>query len=71
LEIEIIPEGERSDVLRQDGPWFEIRFRNGRHLTLSDDNEGCTPDEVNSIAAYIADRSFVPLKKRKDSQPRR
>ena len=68
--LEKIPDGERSDSLAKNGPWYSIEFRDGSHMTLSLDNEGITSDELNTIAQFLADRSGLRWKKRSDARVR-
>jgi hypothetical protein len=70
VSLETIPDGERSESIRQNGPWYSIKFKNGRSIDLSDDNEGCTHDELRAMATYIADRSGLTWERRSDAQKR-
>jgi len=68
--LEVIPVGERSDTIRQDGPWYSIKFQSGRSITWGHDNEGTTHDELNAMATYVADRSGLPWTRRSDARAR-
>jgi len=68
--LEMIPKGERSESIRQNGPWYSVQFRGGRYMTLSGDNEGCGPDELRAITAYIAERSQLKWERRRDARAR-
>lgn len=68
--LEMVPEGERSESLRKNGPWYSVEFESGRFITLSDDNEGITRDELRAMAVYIADRSGRAWVRRRDSRIR-
>lgn len=70
VSLETIPDGMRSESIKQDGPWYSVRFWNGRSLTLSEENEGTTLDELRAITAYIADRSGVVWARRIDARAR-
>lgn len=68
--LETIPAGWRSDVLVQNGPWYSIRLRSGRVVTLSTDNEGTTRVELVQIAEFISQRSGVEWEIRGDAHRR-
>ncbi len=68
--LETIPDGERSDSLKENGPWYSITLRSGRSITLSLDNEGTTPNELTAMTKFVADRSGFEWKRRTDSRPR-
>jgi hypothetical protein len=68
--LEMIPDGERSDSIKQNGPWYSINFKSGRSITLSDDIEGSTRTELSAMAAFIADRSGLAWARRSDARPR-
>jgi hypothetical protein len=70
VSLETVPDGERSESITRDGPWYSIKFKNGRSIDLSDDNEGCTRDELSAMTAFIADRSGLAWARRQDSRPR-
>jgi hypothetical protein len=65
-----IPDGERSESLRQNGPWYSIKLRSGRTIILSLDNEGTTPDELEAMATFVADRSGLSWVRRSDTSVR-
>jgi hypothetical protein len=65
-----IPEGERSDSLKQNGPWYSIELRSGRTIILSLDNESTTPDELEAMATLVADRSGLSWGSRSDTRVR-
>ena len=68
--LETIPDGWRSESLVQNGPWFSINLRSGRTITLSDDNEGITPEELAGVTSFIASRSGLDWVRRRDAHPR-
>jgi hypothetical protein len=70
VSLETIPDGERSESIHQDGPWYSIKFKSGPSITLSPDNEGSTDDELRAMATYIADRSGLTWERRSDAQKR-
>lgn len=67
--LETIPSGEWSDSVSKDGPWYSVKFRGGRSITLSEDNEGTTLDELTAMTAFIAERSGRAWVRRSDSRP--
>ena len=69
--LETIPAGERSESISRNGPWYSISFKSGRSITLSDDNEGTTVEELNAMTAFLADRSGRVWVRRSDSRRRR
>jgi hypothetical protein len=66
--LETIPDGQRSESLRQDGPWYCINLKSGRSIDLSDGNEGCTRDELSAMTTFIADRSGLAWRRRSDAR---
>jgi hypothetical protein len=68
--LETIPDGERSESLRQNGPWYAIKLRSGRSITLSTDNEGLTSDELSALTSFVADRSGLVWVRRSDARVR-
>lgn len=68
--LETIPEGDRSESIQQNGPWYAIHFKTGRYIALSEDNEGLSPDELRSIVAFVAEGVGLDWKPREDSRPR-
>lgn len=68
--LETIPAGERSESLRQNGPWYSIELRSGRSITWSLDNEGTTQDELTAIATFVAQRSGLAWATRSDARAR-
>jgi len=66
VSLETIPDGERSESITQDGPWYSIKLKSGRFITLSDDNEGSTREELVAMTSYIADRSGLTWVRRSD-----
>jgi len=68
--LETIPDGERSDSLKQNGPWYSIRLRSGRSITWSLENEGTTQDELAAMAAFVARRSGLAWARRSDTRAR-
>lgn len=67
--LKTIPDGDRSDSIRQDGPWYSITLTSGRYITLSHDNEGSTDEELRAMAAYVAKRSGLNWVRRSDARP--
>jgi len=70
VSLETIPDGERSESITQNGPWYSIEFKSGRSITLSDDNEGSMLDELRAMTAYIADHSGQRWVRRSDARAR-
>lgn len=68
--LETIPNGERSESIRQDGPWYSVKFKGGRSFTLSEDNEGTTHEELTAMTAFIAERSGLVWARRSDARSR-
>jgi hypothetical protein len=68
--LETIPAGQRSESISKDGPWYSVKFKGGRSITLSDDNEGITFEELTAMTAFIADRSGLVWERRRDARPR-
>ena len=66
--LETIPDGDRSDSLDKNGPWYSIKLKSGRSISFSEDNEGCTREELSAMAAFIADRSGRAWVRRTDSR---
>jgi hypothetical protein len=66
--LETIPDGERSDSIKQNGPWYSIKLKSGRFITISDENEGSTPDELAAMAALVADRSGLAWGRKSDAR---
>jgi hypothetical protein len=70
VSLEMIPDGQRSESIRQNGPWYSIKFKSGRSITLSPDNEGITREELIAMSAYIADRAGRTWLRRSDARRR-
>lgn len=68
--LETIPDGEHSDSIGQSGPYYCIKLKSGRCITLSDDQEGITREELRAVTDYVANRSGLEWVKRRDSRPR-
>lgn len=68
--LEAIPAGQRSDSLKQDGPWYSIKLRSGRSITWSLDNEGTTQDELTAMTTFVAQRSGLAWETRSDARAR-
>jgi hypothetical protein len=68
--LETIPDGERSESINRDGPWYSIRLRSGRSITWSLDNEGITQDELTAITTFVAQRSGLEWVRRSDTRAR-
>ena len=64
--LETIPDGERSDFLNEDGPWYSVKLQSGRDITWSLENEGITKDELTAMAAFIANRSGLAWARRSE-----
>ena len=69
--LETIPNGARSESNRKNGPWYAIQMRDGRKITLSEDNEGITPDRLRDITTYISEKSGLTWTLRHDVHARR
>lgn len=67
--LSMIPDNERSDSLKKNGPWYSVEFKSGRSIDFSLDNEGATKKELHEIANHIAQRSGLTWKKVSDSKP--
>lgn len=70
VSLETIPDGERSESLKQNGPWYSITLRSGRSITWSLDNEGTTQDELTAIATFVSQRSGLAWATRSDARAR-
>jgi hypothetical protein len=68
--LEAIPDGQRSDSIAQNGPWYSLTFQRGGSITLSHDNEGTTPAELTAMTSHIAKRSGLVWRRRADVRPR-
>ena len=68
--LETIPNSERSDALKQNGPWYSVKLRSGRSITWSLDNEGMTHDELTAMATFVARRSGLAWARRSDARAR-
>ena len=68
--LETIPDGERSESLKQNGPWYSIKLRSGRSIEWSLENEGITQDELTAIATFVARRSGLAWAGRSDARAR-
>jgi hypothetical protein len=68
--LETIPAGEWSSSIKQGGPWYSIKLRSGRSITLSDDNESITPDELTAMTSFVANRSGLIRVRRSDARAR-
>jgi hypothetical protein len=66
--LETIPDGERSNSIAQDGPWYLVRLKDGQSITLSHENEGVTAEELRAMTTYIADRSGIRWARKNDSR---
>ena len=64
--LENIPDGEWSESVKQKGPWYSVKFKNGQSLTMNLNNEGTTREELTKISTYIAERSGREWAKRSD-----
>lgn len=71
VSLETIPEGQRSDSITQNGPWYSVRLKDGYSLSLCEDNEACTTEVLNAIATYIGERSGLKWERRSDARVRR
>ncbi len=69
--LETIPDGERSDSISKDGPWYSIKLKSGRSIDLSEDNEGMTRDELQAMIKFISDHTRLTWVRRKDARPHR
>lgn len=68
--LETVPDGERSESLVQNGPWYSINLKSGRRIWMSLDNEGSDRETLQSLADFIARRSGLTWVRRRDSRPR-
>ena len=68
--LKTIPDGERSESLIQNGPWYSVRLTSGRTIPLSPANEGTTPEELQAMTQFIAKQSGQDWEKWEDSQRR-
>jgi hypothetical protein len=68
--LETIPDGERSDSLKQNGPWYSVNLQGGRNITWSLDNEGITQDELTAMTTFVANRSGLAWARRSDTRAR-
>ena len=68
--LETIPDGERSDSLNRNGPWYSIKLRSGRSITWSLNNEGTTQDELTAMTTFVAQRSGLAWATRSDARAR-
>jgi len=68
--LETIPDGERSDLIRENGPWYSVTFQSGRSLSWSLDNEGITRVELEAIADFVSRRSGLSWERRSDARVR-
>jgi hypothetical protein len=55
--LSTLPAGTHSDDLGKSGPWYEVRFRDGRTFDFGKENEGASDAELTAIASFIAARS--------------
>ncbi len=55
--LETIPSGERDESISKDGPRYTVKFKGGRSIEMSEENEGTTLDELTAMATFIAERS--------------
>ena len=70
VALETIPQGQRSESITQNGPWFRIKFQRGNSLDLSLENEGMTEEELDAVTSYIAKRSGRQWESRRDTRTR-
>ena len=68
--LELVPDGERSDSIGENGPWYSIKLRSGRSITFSPDNEGVKQDELAAMTAFVAQRCELGWTRRTDSHKR-
>ena len=68
--LEYIPDGERSDFLVRNGPWYAVTLKDARRIAFSLDNEGMTPEELVALTAMIADRTGLAWMKVPDARVR-
>lgn len=68
--LETVPDGERSESLVKNGPWYSVNLKSGRRIRVSLDNEGTNRHELQSMANFIAERSGLVWVRRRDSRAR-
>jgi hypothetical protein len=58
--LQTTPSGMRCDDLKQDGPWYNVEFNDGRGFSFDSDAEGSSESELAVIAAFIAKQTHLP-----------
>jgi hypothetical protein len=71
VSLAMIPEGFRVDSLKRNGPWYQVRFEDGRRVTFGADNEGISNLELAALAEFIASRAGRSWHVSPDAHPRR
>jgi hypothetical protein len=66
--LETIPSGMHSSKVPGDGPWYFVRFVDGRTFGFGDE-EGCSEADFSTIATFIAGQSGQAWRVRPDAQP--
>jgi hypothetical protein len=69
-DLEMVPAGARSASMSKEGPWYCVTLRSGRYISLSLENEGMTAEELKAVAAFIAEKSGLEWRRRRDAKAR-
>ena len=69
VSLETIPDGQRSESNKQNGPWYSIKFKSGHSIHLSDANEGMTRADLQAMTTYISDHTGIAWAKSDDAHP--
>jgi hypothetical protein len=70
VSLTMIPEGFRVDSLKKNGPWYQVRFEDGRRVTFGADNEGISKLELAATAHFIGLRAGRSWQVPSDARPR-
>lgn len=68
--LQTIPEGERSERLDENGPWYSIQLKSGRVITVGLSNEGVTLEELQAMTDLVSEKAGQEWQRRADSKPR-
>jgi hypothetical protein len=69
--LTMLPPGEWSDSVREEGPWYRIVFREGYRMDISHRNEGISEEELHVLAIKISERSGKAWGRFGDARPMR